>query len=94
MKVVISTHRPPLPPPPPKGNTPDTYLYQKLSRPQGHSAVGSIMSLKNSNNTNRNRTRNLKKNIKILRLDCSDSESILKTKIQGIFDIWLDALEG
>ena len=37
-KVVSLTHRPPLPP----GNTPGTHLCQRLSRPQGHSATGSI----------------------------------------------------
>jgi hypothetical protein len=41
-KVVSLTHRPPLPP----GNTPGTHFCQRLSRPQGHSATGRIMSLK------------------------------------------------
>ena len=30
-----------------------------LSQPQGHSAAGRIMSMKNSNDTNENRTRDL-----------------------------------
>jgi hypothetical protein len=55
-KVVSLTHRPPLPP----GNTPDTLLCWRLSRPHGHSATGRIMSLKNSNDTIGNRTRDLK----------------------------------
>jgi len=43
-KVVSLTHRPPLPP----GNTPGTHFCQRLSRPQGHSAIGRIfMSMKN-----------------------------------------------
>ena len=42
-KVVSLTHRAPLPP----GNTPGTHFYQRLSRPQGHSAIGRIMSMKN-----------------------------------------------
>jgi hypothetical protein len=46
-KVVSLTHRPLLPP----ENTPCTHLYWRLNRPQGHSAIGSIMSIKNSNNT-------------------------------------------
>ena len=54
-KVVSLTHRPPLPP----GNTPGTHFCQRLSRPQGHSATGRIMSLKNSNDTIGNRTRDL-----------------------------------
>ena len=54
-KVVSLTHRPPLPP----GNTPGTHFYYRLSRPQVHSATGRIMSLKNSNDTIGNRTRDL-----------------------------------
>ena len=53
--VVSLKHRPPLPP----GNTPGTHFYWRLSRPQGHSATGRIMSLKNSNDTIGNRTRDL-----------------------------------
>ena len=46
-KVVSLTHRPPLPP----GNPPGTHFCKRLSRPQGHSAIGRIMSMKNSNDT-------------------------------------------
>jgi len=53
--VVSLTHRPPLPP----GITPGTHFYYRLSRPQGHSATGRIMSLKNSNGIIGNRTRDL-----------------------------------
>jgi hypothetical protein len=42
-KVVSLTHRPPLPP----GNVPGTHFCQRLSRPQGHSAIGRIMSMEN-----------------------------------------------
>jgi hypothetical protein len=52
-KVVSLTHRPPLRP----GNTPGTHFCQSVSRPQGHSATGRIMSLKNSNDINGFRTR-------------------------------------
>ena len=38
-KVVSLMHRPPLPP----GNTPGTHFCQRLSRPQGHSAIGRIL---------------------------------------------------
>ena len=38
-KVVSLTHRLPLPP----GNTPGTHFCQRLSRPQGHSAIGRIL---------------------------------------------------
>jgi len=38
-KVVSLTHRPPLPP----GNTPGTHSCQRLSRSQGHSAIGRIL---------------------------------------------------
>jgi hypothetical protein len=46
-KVVSLTHRPPLP----SRNTPGTHFCYRLSRPQGHSVTGRIMSLKNSNDT-------------------------------------------
>jgi hypothetical protein len=51
--VVSLTHRPPLHP----GNAPCTDFCQRLSRPQGHSAIGRIMSMKNSNDTIWNWTR-------------------------------------
>ena len=51
-KVVSLTHRPPLPP----GNKPGTHFCSRLSRPQGHSATGRIMLLKNSNDNSGNRT--------------------------------------
>jgi hypothetical protein len=54
-KVVSLTHRPPLP----TGNTPGTHFCWRLSRPQGLSANGRIMSLKNCNGTIGNRTRDL-----------------------------------
>jgi hypothetical protein len=54
-KVVILTHRPPLPP----GSTPGTHFCLRLIRPQGHSATGRIMSLKISNDTIGNRTHDL-----------------------------------
>ena len=54
-KVVSLTHRPPLL----LGNTPGTLFCKMLSQPQGHSATGRIMSLKNSNDTIGNRTRDL-----------------------------------
>ena len=54
-KVVSPTHRPSLPP----GNIPGTHLCWRLSRPQGHSAAGRIMSMKNSNDTIGNRTGDL-----------------------------------
>jgi len=54
-KVVSPTHRPPLYP----GNTPGTYFCYRLSQSQGHSAAGRIMSMKNSNDTTGNQTRDL-----------------------------------
>jgi hypothetical protein len=54
-KVVSPTHRPPLPP----GNIPGTHFCWRLSQPQGHSAAGRIVSMKNSSDTIRNRTRDL-----------------------------------
>jgi hypothetical protein len=53
-KVVSLTHQPPLPP----GNTRGSHI-REVSRPQGHSATGRIMSLKNSNDTIGNRTHDL-----------------------------------
>ena len=41
------------------GNIPGTHFCYRLSRPQGHSAAGRIMSMKNSNDTIGNRTRDL-----------------------------------
>jgi hypothetical protein len=54
-KVVSLKHRPPLPP----GNVPGTHFYSRRSRPQGHSAIGRVMSMKNSNDTIWNRTSDL-----------------------------------
>ena len=54
-KVVNLTDRPPLPP----GNTPGTHFCYRLSRPQGHSGIGRIMSMKNSNDTIWDRTSDL-----------------------------------
>ena len=54
-KFVSHTHRPHLPP----GNSPGTHFFLRLGRPQGHSAIGRIMSMKNSNDTNWNRTSDL-----------------------------------
>jgi hypothetical protein len=41
------------------GNIPGTQFCQRLSQPQDHSAAGRIMSMKNSNDTIGNRTRDL-----------------------------------
>ena len=54
-KFVSLTHRLPLPP----GNAPGTHFCQRLSRPQGHSVIGRIMSMKDSNDTIWNRTSDL-----------------------------------
>jgi hypothetical protein len=54
-KVVNLTRRSHLP----TRNTPGTHFCQRLSRPQGHSATGRIMSLKNSIDTIGNQTRDL-----------------------------------
>ena len=54
-KVVSLTYQPPLPP----GKTPGTHFCQRLSLPQGHSATRRITSLKNSNDTIGNQTRDL-----------------------------------
>jgi hypothetical protein len=48
-------HRPPLLP----GNIPGTHFCSRLSRTQGHSAAGRIMSMKNSNDTIGNQSRDL-----------------------------------
>jgi hypothetical protein len=49
VKVVSLTHRPPLSP----GYAPGTHFCWRLCRPQGHSAIGRIMSMENSNDTGR-----------------------------------------
>jgi len=54
-KVVRPTHRLPLPP----GYIPSIHFCYRLSQPQGHSAAGRIMSMKNSNYTIRNWTHDL-----------------------------------
>ena len=51
-KIVRLKHRPHLP----QGNSPGTHFCLRLSRPQGHSAIWRIMSMKNSNDTIWNRT--------------------------------------
>ena len=56
-KVVSLTHQPLLPP----GNTPGTHFYYRLRRPQGHTAIGRIISMKDSNDTIWNRTSDLPK---------------------------------
>jgi len=43
----------------PPGNIPGTDFCYRLSQPQDHSAAGRIMSMKKSNDTIGNRTRNL-----------------------------------
>jgi len=54
-RVVSLTHRPFLSP----GNTPGTHFSQRLSRSQGYSAIGRIMSMKNSIDAFWNRTSDL-----------------------------------
>jgi hypothetical protein len=54
-KVVSRTYRPPLPP----GNISVTHFCERLSRPQGRSAVGMIMWMKNYSGTIGNWTREL-----------------------------------
>jgi len=54
-KVVSLTHRPHLPP----GNPPGTHFCYRLSRPQGFSVVGRIVSMKNSKDTIWDRTSDL-----------------------------------
>jgi len=51
MTQTSPTHRQPLPP----GNIPGTHFCKRPSHPQGHSAAGRIMSMKNSNDTIGNR---------------------------------------
>ena len=46
-------------PPLPTGNIPGTHFCWRLSRPQGHSGAGRIISMKNFNDTIGNRTRDL-----------------------------------
>jgi len=54
-KFVSPTHRPPLP----SKNIPGTHFCKRLSPPQDHTAAGRIMSMKDSNDTIGNRTRDL-----------------------------------
>ena len=54
-KVVSLTHQPHLRP----GNSAVTHFSQRLRRPHRHSAIGRITSMKNSNDTHWNRTRDL-----------------------------------
>jgi hypothetical protein len=41
------------------GNIPGTHFCYRIGRPQGHSAAGRILSMKNSSDTIRKRTRAL-----------------------------------
>jgi hypothetical protein len=54
-RVVSPTQRPHLPP----GNIPGTYFCQRMSRAQGHSVAGRIMSKKNSSGKIGNRNSDL-----------------------------------
>jgi hypothetical protein len=54
-KVVSPMHRSPLPP----WNIPGTQFCQRLSQPQSNSAAGRAMSMKNSNDTIGNQSRDL-----------------------------------
>ena len=54
-KIASLTHRPLLHP----GNNPGTHFFWRLSRPQGFSSIGRIMSMKNSNDTCWNGTSDL-----------------------------------
>jgi hypothetical protein len=54
-KVFSPSHRLPLP----AGNIPSTHFCWRLSEPQGNSAAGRIMSVKNSSDTVENQTRDL-----------------------------------
>ena len=45
----------------PPGKIPGTHFCQRLIQPQGHNAVGRIMSVKNSNDTIGNQIRDLNK---------------------------------
>jgi hypothetical protein len=54
-KIFSPTHWPPLPP----GNNAGTYFCERLSLSWDHSVAGRIMSLKNSNDSVRNRSRDL-----------------------------------
>ena len=54
-KVVSLKHRLPLAP----ENAPGTHFCYSLSRPQGHSAIGKVMLMKNSKDTSWDRTSDL-----------------------------------
>jgi len=54
-KVVSLMHQPPLPP----GSAPGIHFCYRVSRPEDHSAIGRIMSMKNSSDTIWNRTSDL-----------------------------------
>jgi hypothetical protein len=54
-KTIGTWHRQPLPP----GYIPGIHICKRLSRPQGHSAAGRIISMTNSNDTIGNRSRDL-----------------------------------
>ena len=54
----------------PPGNTPGTHFCQRLSRPQGYSAAGRIMSMKNSSDTIGNRTRAMPEPTALPRSSC------------------------
>jgi hypothetical protein len=55
-KVVSPTHRPPLPPSPPKRKHSWYSFLYRMSQPQGHTAAERIMSMKNCNDAIGKRT--------------------------------------
>jgi hypothetical protein len=87
-KVVSPTHRPPLPP----GNIPGTHICWRLSQPQGHRVTGRIMSMKNSNGTIGNRTRDLTVSLYFIRsYECSLQRSqVLRLRVLSTEYWWND----
>ena len=83
-KAVSLTHRPPLPP----GNTPGTHFCWRLIRPQGHSAIGRIMSMQNSTDTSWDRNSDLPICVAQRLNHCATAVSSDICKVKGNVQAW------
>jgi hypothetical protein len=73
----------------PPGNIPGTHLWSRLSQPQGHSAAGRIMSMKNSNDTIGNRTRDLPTCSAVTQTNCATTYPRYWELVGRNSSIWL-----
>jgi hypothetical protein len=69
------------------GNIPGTHFCYSLNQPQGHCAVGRVVSMNNSNDTKGNRTRNLPACSAVPQPTAPTSTPQISVHIQNIGDL-------